>query len=205
MNLIERAKQGSHEAHDSIKQVRKYSGEPYWTHTDKVAAIVATVTNDEEVIAAAHLHDVLEDVAPTKPEYDRNWIQRWFGVRVLALVLDLTDVYTKEAFPDKNRAERKQLERERIGKTALEAKTIKLADLLDNTASIAEHDKDFAQVYLREKLELLPYLSDGNSELLQRCSIQTIAACAACGVEIASISAPAPAPEPVTSPLTNAE
>jgi guanosine-3',5'-bis(diphosphate) 3'-pyrophosphohydrolase len=200
MNLIERAKQGSHEAHDSIKQVRKYSGEPYWTHTDKVAAIVATVTSDEEVIAAAHLHDVLEDVAPTKPEYDRNWIQRWFGSRVLALVLDLTDVYTREAFPDKNRAERKQLERERIGAIPAEAKTIKLADLLDNTASIAEHDKDFAQVYLREKLELLPYLSDGNAELLQRCSIQTIAACAACGVEIATFSAP-----PTTLPLTTPE
>ena len=42
-------------------QVRKYTGDPYITHPVAVAKIVATVTDDEAMIAAALLHDTLED------------------------------------------------------------------------------------------------------------------------------------------------
>ena len=58
------AKEFAHAAHDSIKQVRKYTGEPYWNHTDAVAEVVASVGGTEDMVMAAHLHDVLEDVTP---------------------------------------------------------------------------------------------------------------------------------------------
>lgn len=191
MNKVKIAQQFAHDAHDSIGQVRKYSGQPYWTHTDHVAAIVASVGGSEDMQAAAHLHDVLEDVAPLDKDgkFQAFNIENLFGANVLALVVALTDVFTRESYPKLNRANRKALERERVSKISAEAKTIKLADFLDNTASIAEHDKDFAKVYLREKLEMLPYLSDGNADLLQRASIQAIAACATCGVDIPTLSA----------------
>jgi (p)ppGpp synthase/HD superfamily hydrolase len=189
MNKIEQAQKMAHEAHDSIGQKRKYSGQPYWTHTDHVAAIVASVGGTEDMVCAAHLHDVIEDVTGKNPKFDLFLIGNTFGKAVADMVVELTDVYTKEAWPDLNRAKRKALERERVAKISAASKTIKLADFLDNTSSIAEHDKDFAQVYLREKLEMLPYLSDGNSDLLQRASIQAIAACATCGVEIPTLSA----------------
>jgi len=189
MNKIEIAKAFAHEAHDRIGQKRKYSGQPYWTHTDHVAEIVTSIGGTEDMIIAAHLHDVLEDVTPKYPGYSEGQIEVQFGANVLRLVKDLTDVFTKESYPKLNRAQRKELERERVSKISSEAKTIKLADFLDNTASIAEHDKDFAKVYLREKLAMLPYLSDGNSDLLQRASIQAIAACATCGVDIPTLSA----------------
>jgi len=189
MTLREKAKQFAHEAHDSIGQKRKYNDEPYWVHTDAVAETVASVLpSDEEAIAAAHLHDVVEDVFPLNKEYSIFRITREFGERVAQLVTELTDVYTKEAWPKLNRATRKSLERERVAKISVTGKTIKLADFLDNTASIVKDDKDFAQVYLKEKLALLPYLSDGNPQLLQRVSMQTIAACAECGIEIPVIS-----------------
>lgn len=185
---IEAAKQFSHEAHDSIGQVRKYSGQPYWTHTDKVAGIVASVGGTEDMIIAAHLHDVVEDV--NKGDYTLEGIRARFGDNVARLVGMLTDVFTKESFPSLNRKARKELERARIAETTVEAKTIKLADLLDNTASITEHDKDFAVVYLREKLELLPLLSEGNPELLNRAAMQAVAACAALGVDIPMLTSP---------------
>ena len=49
-----------------------------------------------------------------------------------------------------------------------EAKTIKLADLIDNTKSIVEHDPRFAKVYLEEKRLLLEVLKDGDETLWQQ-------------------------------------
>jgi (p)ppGpp synthase/HD superfamily hydrolase len=189
MNRIELAQVLAHEAHDSIGQKRKYLGEPYWIHTDAVADTVASVGGTEDMIVAAHLHDVLEDVEPHKPEYGATWIDKHFGIKVLALVVELTDVYINSSFPNLNRAARHKYENKRLAGISAEAKTIKLADLINNTASIVSEDRDFAQVYLREKFELLPLLSDGNAELLNRASIQTMAACAALGIVIPTVSA----------------
>lgn len=167
MNLIEKARDYAHRAHDSIGQVRKYTGEPYWVHTDEVASIVESVTTDESMIAAAHLHDVLEDVPVDYVDdpFSSADLRREFGHKVYELVRDLTDVYVSQLLPGKNRAERKELERLRLYRISPEAKTIKLADLLSNTASITAHDPDFAKVYLEEKRLLLPMLVDGNKVL----------------------------------------
>jgi len=190
MNQIKLAKKFAHAAHDSIKQKRKYSGEPYWIHTDAVADIVASVGGTEDMIVAAHLHDILEDVTPKCPGYSEGQIKVQFGEHVLQLVKELTDKYTKVKYPALNRAARHELENERLANISVEAKTIKLADLINNTASIVSEDKDFAQVYIREKLALLPLLAGGNSELLNRASLQTIASCAALGINIPTVIGP---------------
>lgn len=189
MTKIEQAKAFAHQAHDSIGQRRKYSGEPYWVHTDAVAEIVASVTSNEDMIVAAHLHDVLEDVTPLKPEYSREQIETLFGPVVLKLVIELTDVYTKEAYPEWNRAKRHTAELERKKGLSADAQTIKLADGLHNTGSIVAEDPGFAKTFLKEMLDGLPYLSDGNPILLQRLSIQVIVACANLGVTIPTITA----------------
>lgn len=44
-------------------------------------------------------------------------------------------------------------------------KTIKLADLISNTKSIVEHDKNFARIYIKEKELLLEVLADGDENL----------------------------------------
>jgi guanosine-3',5'-bis(diphosphate) 3'-pyrophosphohydrolase len=170
MTRIEQAQQMAHEAHESIGQRRKYTGEPYWVHTDEVARIVAEDGGDEDMIVAAHLHDVLEDVTPINPHYDLYLIDHTFGGDVSRLVSELTDEYTKAAFPDMNRASRHKMENRRLANISLPAKTIKLADLISNTHSIVEYDKDFARVYLQEKWELLPLLKDGSPALWQRAS-----------------------------------
>lgn len=149
MSITIKAEQFAIEAHNSINQVRKYTGEPYHVHVVEVARLVRTKTYDEEVVAAAFLHDILEDVAPTMPQYGEETIRKEFGERVLSLVVELTDVFTKENYPELNRKKRKTLEAERLSKVSEEAKLIKRADLFDNNKTIM--GSSFQQAWLEEK------------------------------------------------------
>lgn len=169
--LVKRAQAIAHAAHDSIKQVRKYTNLPYWTHTDAVAQLVDQHVSHNELfksymIAAAHLHDVIEDVAPKNDVFDINLISDWFGKDVAHMVMGLTDIFTSEAFPNLNREERKRLERERLRNEWQQVQTIKVCDLIDNTKDIVANDPDFARVYLKEKYRLLLELTRVDEQLL---------------------------------------
>ena len=142
------------------QQKRKYTGEPYANHCGNVAAIVAVYTSDPDVIAAAVLHDVLEDTEVTPAE-----MRDVFGERVTLQVIEVTDVSRLE---DGNREVRKRMDREHLAGSSPEGATIKLADLIDNTSSIVKHDKGFARAYLQEKESLLEVLKHGDAELLKR-------------------------------------
>ena len=163
--LIQRAQTFAHEAHDSISQWRKYVDAPYWIHTDAVAALVWEHTHDEILTAAANLHDVCEDVTPLNPTYSLARITQEFGPQVALHVVELTDVFTKEAYPHLNRAKRKELERNRKRGILAGSATIKLADICHNTEDIAAHDKGFGRVYIQEIELSLPMLRHGNSAL----------------------------------------
>lgn len=140
-------------------QKRKYTDEPYMVHCLEVARWVAAVTDDPMMIAAALLHDTVEDTSVTLADVARD-----FGPRVRSLVFWLTDISTPE---DGNRVERKRIDREHSARATPDAQTIKLADLCSNTASISQHDPSFAKVYLREKGLLLPLLYQGDPRLRQ--------------------------------------
>ena len=141
-------------------QTRKYTGEPYIEHPAAVAAIVASVRHTSAQVAAAWLHDVVEDTIVTLDD-----MRSYFGPEVAGLVYWLTDVSRPQ---DGNRATRKALDRAHIAKAPPAAKTVKLADLIDNTSSIVARDPDFAKVYLREKALLLDVLREGDATLWQR-------------------------------------
>lgn len=158
-DIIQKARTFAINAHNSISQVRKYTNEPYWKHPEAVANIVSTVTTDPVVIASAWLHDVVEDTGITIEK-----IEKEFGKRIADIVSDLTDVSKST---DGNRKVRKEIDRRHTAQASIEAKTIKLADLIDNTVSIVEHDPEFAEVYLEEKAELLKVLTDVNSTLFK--------------------------------------
>lgn len=155
--LIERAFVFAKAAHESIDQRRKYTGEPYFMHPISVAALVQSVSHTESMVAAALLHDTVEDTPITLDE-----IHRVFGFEVATLVEMLTDVSKSS---DGNRAARKAIDREHTAKASPAAKTIKLADLIDNTRSIVAHDAGFARIYLLEKAMLLDVLRDGDETL----------------------------------------
>lgn len=146
-------------AHEGQK--RKYTGEPYIVHCISVAQIVASVTTDTDAIGAAFLHDTIEDCGVTFEEIR----DAGFGIGTATLVRMLTDVSKPD---DGNRAIRKEIDRQHLAKASPLAKTVKLADLIDNSASIITHDRKFAQVYMREKEALLEVLVEGDATLYSR-------------------------------------
>ncbi|EPC03233.1 phosphohydrolase [Litchfieldella anticariensis FP35 = DSM 16096] len=161
-DITERAALFSRAAHQAVGQRRKYTGEPYWRHPMAVAEIVSTVeTATAEMIAAALLHDVLEDTGVTAMD-----IEECFGQRVAILVQELTDQFTDPEIG--NRAHRKALERDRLAEISPEAQTIKYADLIDNTGSIVARDPGFARVYLAEKRQLLERMAGGDQALRRK-------------------------------------
>ena len=158
MNIVTKAQVFATAAHAAVKQVRKYTGEPYINHPIHVMSIVKTVPHTDAMLAAALLHDTVEDTGVTI-----DLIEQEFGSEVANLVSWLTDVSRPE---HGNRAVRKQLDLEHTAQAPAAAQTIKLADLISNTSSIVKHDLNFAETYLKEKQALLQVLTKGDRTLL---------------------------------------
>lgn len=158
--LIQRARHFATQAHRRIDQRRKYSNQPYEVHLKSVAALVAEICDDAEMVAAAWLHDTVEDTPATLED-----IEREFGCGVAALVDQLTDVSRAH---DGNRAARKAIDRAHLAQASARAKTVKLADLIDNARDICKHDSRFARVFLQEMAALLDVLQEGDARMLAR-------------------------------------
>ena len=141
-------------------QKRKYTGDMYIVHPIEVMEIVKTVPHDDAMLAAALLHDVVEDTDVTIEE-----IEEAFGPDVASLVDDLTDVSKPE---DGNRKFRKAMDREHSAKSSARAQTVKLADLISNSADILVNDPNFAKVFIAEKELLLKVLTEGDRTLHDR-------------------------------------
>ena len=160
MEMVERARVFATAAHAAVGQLRKYTNEPYFVHPEEVARIVAAVPGaTEEMIAAAWLHDTVEDTNVTVVD-----IWNEFGAVVASYVHWLTNPSKKE---DGNRATRKSIDREYIRNAPAEVKTIKLADLMSNCSSVVEHDMKFGRVYLEEKRLMMEVLREGDSTLFK--------------------------------------
>ena len=159
-DIVARADAFAAKAHSAINHKRKYTGDDYIVHPREVAAIVATVPHTPEMLAAALLHDTVEDTG-----VGIETIRAEFGAVVAGLVADLTDVSTPGGG---NRAIRKGIDLAHTAGASPSAKTIKLADLLSNTASIVAHDPGFARAYLKEKAAMLEVMTDGDATLLAR-------------------------------------
>ena len=79
MELVSEAVVFAVKAHDGMR--RKKSEAPYILHPMEAAVIVGTMTHDQNLIAAAALHDVVEDAGITLEEVEEK-----FGTRVRELV-----------------------------------------------------------------------------------------------------------------------
>lgn len=157
MGIIERARVFATAAHTAVRQVRKYTNEPYINHPAEVVGILAAIQPSEEMLAAAWLHDVVEDTG-----VPLCVIQQEFGPTIAYMVAGLTDISTPHMG---NRAARKAIDRAHTAAQWASTKTVKLADLISNTRSIVQFDPAFAKVYMAEKRELLKVLTDGDQRL----------------------------------------
>jgi|TARA_B100000902_G_scaffold38978_1_gene46393 (p)ppGpp synthase/HD superfamily hydrolase len=152
MSVTDRALTFATAAHAAVGQKRKYDGEDYIVHPIRVADIVRTYGGSDDQIAAAYLHDVVEDT-----QVDIDTIRDMFGDTIAELVSDLTDVSCSY---DGNRATRKSIDMEHTLSGSVDAQFVKLADILDNSQDIRQADPSFWKVYQKEMLALL----DGMTE-----------------------------------------
>ena len=118
-------------AHKHRDQRRKDAeASPYINHPIVLANVLVSEggVDDPAVLAAALLHDTVEDTETTTAE-----LRAAFGEKIAAIVGEVTD--------DKNlvKAERKRLQIEHAAHISREAKLVKLADKICNVRDVANH------------------------------------------------------------------
>ena len=130
MDLVSEAIIFAAKAHDGM--TRKMSGAPYVLHPMEAAVIVGTMTDDHEIIAAAALHDVVEDAG-----IDIEKIEEMFGHRVRTLVGAETENKRAELPPESTWRVRKEETLEALAKTDdISVLMLWIGDKLANIRSI---------------------------------------------------------------------
>ncbi len=116
---------------------RRGKGFPYIVHPMEAVEIVATMTSDQELLAAAALHDTVEDTYVTIEQ-----IRTEFGERVASFVAVESDEPHQRRDSVENWRARKQAAVDRIASASHDAKIVALGDKLSNMRAIA---RDYAQ------------------------------------------------------------
>ena len=115
---------------------RRGKGYPYIVHPMEAMEIVATMTADQELLAAAALHDTVEDTDVTVEQ-----LQAEFGERIASLVADESDVMPAGMTEEASWHQRKQASIDRLSKASHDAKIVAMGDKLSNMRAIA---RDYA-------------------------------------------------------------
>ena len=117
---------------------RRGKGYPYIVHPMEAMEIVATMTADQELLAAAALHDTVEDTNVTVEQ-----LKAEFGERIATLVADESDVMPEGMTEEASWHQRKQAAIDRLAKASHDAKMVALGDKLSNMRAIAH---DYAEI-----------------------------------------------------------
>lgn len=173
-DLVKRAERFARMCHAG--QYRKGAAkEPYTIHLKEVSSLVEAWDGSEEAIAAAWLHDTVEDCPPTSHED----LVTEFGDRVAGFVAELTD---DKSLP---KSMRKELQIENAAKKTPEAALVKLADKTSNVGAIAKSPPEGWSLARRlqyiawaEKVvSALPHLPEkGLNEFRRRCELAELQA-----------------------------
>lgn len=146
------AKAREHAIRVHANQVRRHTGEPYWLHLAQVAGILQSFTDNPNALAAAWLHDTIEDCGETHES-----LSRLFGADVADYVLALSDL------EEGTRAARKAAARDRLSKSPPVVQTIKVCDLISNLPSIRQFEpKFYAQCFHPEAVAMVNALADAD-------------------------------------------
>ncbi len=127
--LLDRAIIFAVNAHHNTE--RRGKGFPYIVHPMEAVEIVATITPDQELLAAAALHDTIEDTDVTVED-----IRREFGDRVAELVHAESDQFTEGVSEEDSWHDRKQAAIDRLRVASHDAKIVAMGDKLSNMRAI---------------------------------------------------------------------
>ena len=128
--LLDRAIVFAVKAHANTE--RRGKGYPYIVHPLEAVEIVATMTADQELLAAAALHDTVEDTEVTVEQ-----LKAEFGERIASLVADESDVMPEGMTEEASWHQRKQAAIDRLSRASHDAKMVALGDKLSNMRAIA--------------------------------------------------------------------
>lgn len=159
-DLEKRAREFASRVHGEANQRRKYTLAPYIVHPAAVVELVRSVPHTPEMLAAALLHDTVEDTDVLIDD-----IFHLFGESVAQYVAMVTKVSAER---DGDREARFVVDLRHTALACPQAKTIKLADIIDNCRTVADFDPAFAEGYLAEKRRQLAVLTQGDAELFQQ-------------------------------------
>ena len=115
---------------------RRGKGFPYIVHPMEAMEIVATMTADQELLAAAALHDTVEDTDVTVEQ-----LRAEFGDRIAELVAAESDAFVEGVSEEDSWHARKQAAIDRLARAPHDAKMVALGDKLSNMRAIA---RDYA-------------------------------------------------------------
>lgn len=115
---------------------RRGKGYPYSVHLMEAVEIVATMTPNQELLAAAALHDTVEDTNVTIDD-----IRAEFGDRIATLVAHETEERLEGVRAEDSWHDRKQATIKKLAQASRETKIVALGDKLSNMRAIA-HDYD---------------------------------------------------------------
>ncbi|MBR1406264.1 MAG: bifunctional (p)ppGpp synthetase/guanosine-3',5'-bis(diphosphate) 3'-pyrophosphohydrolase [Bacteroidales bacterium] len=133
-SLLDRAIIYAVRAHAGVQ--RRGKGFPYIVHPMEAMAIVATLSPDQELLAAAALHDVVEDTEVTIED-----IRTEFGDRIAGLVEAESDKFVEGVSESDSWRSRKQAAIDRLAAAPEEVKMVAMGDKLSNMRAIA---RDYA-------------------------------------------------------------
>lgn len=133
-DLLDRAIVFAVKAHHNTE--RRGKGFPYIVHPMEAVEIVATITPDQELLAAAALHDTIEDTDITVDD-----LRREFGNRVAELVEAESDKFAEGISEEDSWHQRKQTAIDRLRQAPHDAKIVAMGDKLSNMRAIA---RDYA-------------------------------------------------------------
>jgi len=133
--LLDRAISFAVKAHAGTE--RRGKGFPYIVHPLEAVAIVATMTPDQELLAAAALHDTVEDTSVSLGQ-----LKDLFGERVASLVEAESDVFIEGTSEEATWHERKKAAIDRLAAAPYDAKVVAIGDKLSNMRAIA---RDYAE------------------------------------------------------------
>jgi GTP pyrophosphokinase len=158
-DMIRRAWEYARRMHEGQMRL---SGEPYVSHVAAVAQILADLGLDHEAIAAAILHDVVEDTKAGLDELTRD-----FGPRVAALVDGVTKMKVIQEFQTEGRdARRQHAQAESLRKMLLAMAEdvrvvfIKLADRLHNMRTLSALPEEKQRRIARETMDVFAPLAN---------------------------------------------
>jgi myo-inositol-1(or 4)-monophosphatase len=133
--IVDRAIRYATEHHAGVP--RKGTSLPYIVHPLEAMVIVSTITNDQELMAAAALHDVVEDTGVTIDD-----IRREFGSRVAQLVDDETDREVPGVSHVDSWQQRKQAAVDRLAAASRDVQIVALGDKLSNIRGMARNYRE---------------------------------------------------------------